>query len=586
MASSMIEMVRQTFEDLECLERAGAVALTEKERLRARSRKRPLWDHRVKQLAERAFDTANKLLTSIKDEDGILASEQATLAGQRRPRGVSTAPPQVDSTQDASSNREVWRTFYDRLKVIQDRHKQAGALGGFPEMRDVSQYVCECIEELPGLSHLFPGDEQCGKCLDLSRGYESFLNWRSLRKHRELEHRANALARLKRLRIEREKRRLRALKGESKENEADDLENTIEIDMNDPEVKKKLEFHEIDYVKFLRTYVTDFKMIPRHCKYKDADCLKYLNGLLEYFRSFYHRLHPLLSIAAMEKKVEVEFERNWTEQNIPYWTPPTCDMADLYAPATDRLFATTEGCDAHKKSKKYEKAMAKYLGHEEERRAESLAADKKVAQLEFLLSRYADILSPYLEATIQQVRKRQSRNLEELEAEPVSSDDEDETPDVILGRQTGDDMNKNKMDSSDESEDDEEQTKKIRNPLNLPLGWDGKPIPYWLYKLHGLGQEFKCEICGNHSYWGRRVFERHFQEWRHAFGMRCLKIPNTVHFKEITKIEDALSLYERLKNETEAKSFLADQEIEVEDAEGNVMTPQTYDDLRKQGIIT
>lgn len=20
------------------------------------------------------------------------------------------------------------------------------------------------------------------------------------------------------------------------------------------------------------------------------------------------------------------------------------------------------------------------------------------------------------------------------------------------------------------------------------MGWDGKPIPYWLYKLHGLGQ--------------------------------------------------------------------------------------------------
>ena len=21
------------------------------------------------------------------------------------------------------------------------------------------------------------------------------------------------------------------------------------------------------------------------------------------------------------------------------------------------------------------------------------------------------------------------------------------------------------------------------NPKNLPLGWDGKPIPYWLYKV-------------------------------------------------------------------------------------------------------
>lgn len=36
-----------------------------------------------------------------------------------------------------------------------------------------------------------------------------------------------------------------------------------------------------------------------------------------------------------------------------------------------------------------------------------------------------------------------------------------------------------------ESDDDDQQ---IYNPLKLPMGWDGKPIPYWLYKLHGLGQ--------------------------------------------------------------------------------------------------
>lgn len=55
-------------------------------------------------------------------------------------------------------------------------------------------------------------------------------------------------------------------------------------------------------------------------------------------------------------------------------------------------------------------------------------------------------------------------------------------------------------------EEDEESDEEgpIYNPLNLPLGWDGKPIPYWLYKLHGLGVEFKCEICGDFSYKGRR----------------------------------------------------------------------------------
>ena len=60
-----------------------------------------------------------------------------------------------------------------------------------------------------------------------------------------------------------------------------------------------------------------------------------------------------------------------------------------------------------------------------------------------------------------------------------------------------------------EEEVDEEE--RIYNPLKLPLGWDGKPIPYWLYKLHGLGVEYRCEICSDAVYMGRKNFERHFQ---------------------------------------------------------------------------
>lgn len=39
-----------------------------------------------------------------------------------------------------------------------------------------------------------------------------------------------------------------------------------------------------------------------------------------------------------------------------------------------------------------------------------------------------------------------------------------------------------------EEEGSDEEEEYIYNPLKLPLGWDGKPIPYWLYKLHGLNQ--------------------------------------------------------------------------------------------------
>ena len=55
------------------------------------------------------------------------------------------------------------------------------------------------------------------------------------------------------------------------------------------------------------------------------------------------------------------------------------------------------------------------------------------------------------------------------------------------------------------------------NPKNLPLGWDGKPIPYWLYKLHGLNISYTCEICGNTTYRGPKAFQRHFSVCETAY---------------------------------------------------------------------
>ena len=43
----------------------------------------------------------------------------------------------------------------------------------------------------------------------------------------------------------------------------------------------------------------------------------------------------------------------------------------------------------------------------------------------------------------------------------------------------------------------------------MPL-YIGKPIPYWLYKLHGLNISYNCEICGNFTYKGPKAFQRHF----------------------------------------------------------------------------
>ena len=78
----------------------------------------------------------------------------------------------------------------------------------------------------------------------------------------------------------------------------------------------------------------------------------------------------------------------------------------------------------------------------------------------------------------------------------------------------------------EDSDDDSDDEGPIYNPKGVPLGWDGKPIPYWLFKLHGLNHFYPCEICGNESYRGRKNFEQHFAEIAEQYfwqGERCHK---------------------------------------------------------------
>lgn len=76
----------------------------------------------------------------------------------------------------------------------------------------------------------------------------------------------------------------------------------------------------------------------------------------------------------------------------------------------------------------------------------------------------------------------------------------------------------------EEESEDEDENAVPYNPKNLPLGFDGKPIPYWLYKLHGLNITYECEICGGAQYKGPKSFQRHF-------SVRHSKILWVVHLK-------------------------------------------------------
>ena len=200
----------------------------------------------------------------------------------------------------------------------------------------------------------------------------------------------------------------------------------------------------------------------------------------------------------------------------------------------------------------------------------------KALYLEFKITKMTkELLFDIVTNTRHHAEKQQIKTKEEKEKE-IYDEEYGQLPSLEHNDRTGE------MNGLHKGDDDEEP---IYNPLNLPLGWDGKPIPYWLYKLHGLGVEYKCEVCGNQSYWGRRAFDRHFQEWRHAHGMRCLGVPNTKHFHDITLIEDVLALYTKIKESLKTGQFEIEKHEEFEDSDGNVLNRKTYEDLARQGLL-
>ncbi|XP_074310354.1 splicing factor SF3a60 homolog [Silene latifolia] len=189
--------------------------------------------------------------------------------------------------------------------------------------------------------------------------------------------------------------------------------------------------------------------------------------------------------------------------------------------------------------------------------------EKETVLLEAKVKKLCEILSHTLEQTRQHVQNKQAMTPGERD---VDAEDEDDV-------------------ESDNDKDGDDDDKEIYNPLKLPMGWDGRPIPYWLYKLHGLRQEFKCEICGDHTYFGRRAFEMHFKGARHQNGMRCLGIPNTKSFHEITSIQEACNLWQLVKERQGLLKWRPEVDEEFEDADGNVYDTKTFKDLSRQGLI-
>lgn len=90
------------------------------------------------------------------------------------------------------------------------------------------------------------------------------------------------------------------------------------------------------------------------------------------------------------------------------------------------------------------------------------AIAKRKARAQMLLTEFK--IGKCFEDTRRHVEQKQIRTWEEIQVECAEREETEKLA----------------ADDNDESDEDEEV---IYNSLHLPLGWDGKPIPYWLYKV-------------------------------------------------------------------------------------------------------
>ena len=260
------------------------------------------------------------------------------------------------------------------------------------------------------------------------------------------------------------------------------------------------------------------------------------------------RSQPLVDIESQQREAEEQFNKTWDAGELEEWQ----DSRQSKAPAAEnveggiwcaackyaiyligwtcqlsvvglgqKMYSKQTVYDAHLTSKKHIKASQKQAtsdappanpngpppanGANPSNSGESSKSSEKTkhrtaALLTHLCTQLLRALAPALNETKSNVERRFSLTAREREQELL---EQAKKPPPAA-----------KAPAAGENGEEEEEEERIYNPLKLPLGWDGKPIPYWLYKLHGLGVEYRCEICSDHVYMGRKNFDRHFQVCR------------------------------------------------------------------------
>lgn len=349
------------------------------------------------------------------------------------------------------------------------------------------------------------------------------------------------------------------------------------------------EKHQVDYVSFLLSLYLDHSLpVPAHPTRKSPEYLSLLREINAYLSSFISRSKPLFDLDSLLTQARTQFDSQWQSEtytpssskstnNVNSHSAMEVDVvvdrdwllpwqlshlssgasevpSDLYCVSCNMTMAKDTVWRSHISSKKHLKALEKYRDHV-----------SQVSWEEEKLRQMLDTLNEVIEATKDAVEKKQARRPDE--AAYVGQHGEEGDSDV---------------DSEDSDDEDNWKKRRRMTKKNYPIGPDGNPIPFWLYRLQGLSHEFRCQICGNQPYFGRRAFERHFADSRHSYGLKCLGIENSRDFYEITDINKAIALHKHLTQSKNTGKWNPETMEEFEDEDGTVLDKATHDLLARQ----
>ena len=532
MSNTILEQLRHKYEEIEQYEKVISKSLTYRDNNPNES---IVSETIIKRCQDKIQQNSRDIIDLFEDKNENFKQEKLIMTGNIDYMNSNLCllkPININNNNNYYSNllmkkrkADIWVNFYDKIKEIKMLNKSGNDINHSTTSDKIFNNLISDIN----LKTLFTNEENFGKCLDLHELYHEYINIPNI---------FNSSINNKKL--------------------SNTNRNQILLNENMEDIIK------FDYLNYLKN-IDNFKNIPLKIK-KSEEYIKYIKHLAQYLKSFFVKIYPLVNFNEIQDIIDSKFEDDQehidnNNKTIELKEEEEHDKNQLYCQICNKSFAKETLMDAHMKSKKHLKKLNASKNNNnilQEKNKSDEDIIREIKYNEYQIIRYKDILQNIIDNTINQIHKKQTMTREELE----------------LDRQN--ELNVKKTDKEDK--------KKIFNPKNIPLDWDGKPLPYWLYKVHGLGIEHKCEICGGASYWGRRAFEHHFQEWRHAYGMKCLRLPNTLQFKNITKIEDALKLHHKLIEDKNKTEFNPDIEEQYEDENGNVFNKKMIMDLKKQGL--